>query len=125
MARVDPDDDAVRRYVVRQYRYDPQRRERRHVVVAAFDDEHEYEQCFRATSEELRRRKSAGEDVDAREHVSGIVLEPGDRQRAANGRLLIRAMRRGVPLGPWADELELPASISFVRSSRDSDPPAE
>jgi hypothetical protein len=100
MATVDPEDDTVRRYVVEQYRYDPQRRQRRHVVVAAFDNRREYEACLRATSDELRRREAAGEDVDSSEHVSGTVREPGHRQRAANARLLRRAMIRGVGLGP-------------------------
>jgi hypothetical protein len=37
MARVDPEDDTIWRFIACHYRYDPQRQERRHVVVAAFD----------------------------------------------------------------------------------------
>jgi hypothetical protein len=47
MARVDPDDDSRRRYIVKHYRYDPERRERRHVVVAAFDSRREYKASCR------------------------------------------------------------------------------
>jgi hypothetical protein len=35
MARVDPEDDSIERFIVRRYRYDSQRRERRHVVAVA------------------------------------------------------------------------------------------
>jgi hypothetical protein len=40
-ARIDADNDDLLRYVVRRYAYDPQRRERRHQIVAAFDNERE------------------------------------------------------------------------------------
>lgn len=56
VGRVDPDDDSLRRYIVRHYRYDPVRRERRHVVVAAFGSRWEFWACLDAISEEIRRR---------------------------------------------------------------------
>jgi hypothetical protein len=107
MARVDPADDSRRRYIVHHYRYDPERRERRHVVVAAFDSRWEYKACLQAESEELDRRRAEDMSIDRREQISGMVAEPGDRKRAADGRLLMRAQRRGVHLGPWVDELDL------------------
>ena len=112
VARVDPEDDSRRRYIVRHYRYDPDRRERRHVVVAAFDTRREFNACLRAASAEIERRKAAGEQVDPGEHVSGTVHEPGSRRRAANGRLVTRALRHGVPPGPWMDALEMPPNIA-------------
>jgi hypothetical protein len=112
VARVDPDDDSLRRYIVRHYRYDPERRERRHVVVAAFDRRREFSACFRAVSEEIERRKSAGEEVDPSEQVSGMVHEPGSRRRAANGRLVRRALSHGVAPGPWMDDLEMPSNMA-------------
>jgi hypothetical protein len=115
VARVDPEDDSVRRYVVHHYRYDPERHERRNVVVAAFDSSREFDACFRATSDELESRRAAGEDVDPREHVSGTTYEPGARRRAANGRLVVRALRHGVALGPWIDELEMPSNMALLR----------
>jgi hypothetical protein len=39
---VDPDDDETERYVVRLYAHDPQRHERRHQVVGAFDNKAEF-----------------------------------------------------------------------------------
>jgi hypothetical protein len=53
VAAVDPDDDTICRYVVRHYRYDPDRHERRHVVVAAFDNESEYDACLVASDDAL------------------------------------------------------------------------
>jgi len=112
VGRVDPDDDDVRRYVVRHYRYDPVRRERRHVVVAAFDSRREFVACLDAILEEIRRRRAVGESVDPGERVSGVVHEPGSRRRAANGRLVRRALSHGVAPGPWIDELELPSNMA-------------
>jgi hypothetical protein len=68
--------------------------------------------------------QAAGEDVDPREHVSGVVYEPGSRRRAANGRLVMRAIRHGVDPGPWIDELEMPTNIAVFRSTAGpGDPP--
>jgi hypothetical protein len=38
VAQVDPADHALMRFVVRRYRYDLERRQRRHVVEVAFDE---------------------------------------------------------------------------------------
>lgn len=117
MGRVDPEDDTLRRYIVCHYRYYPKRHERRHVVVAAFDSRREYDACLQAASDEIERRKAAGEDVHPSEHVSGTVHEPGYRQRASNGRLVMRALHHGVASGPWIDELEMPSNIAVFRAS--------
>ena len=117
MARVDPGDDSIERFIVRHYRYDPQRRERRHVVVAAFDNEPEFRACMQDVHAEIRRRREAGEPVDPCEHVSGTVHEPGYLRRAANGHLVMRAIRHGAT-GSWIEELELPSNMSVVRSER-------
>ncbi len=114
---MDPDDDSIERFIVCHYRYDPQRRERRHVVVAAFDGEREYRACFESVQADIRRRREAGEPVDASEHVSGRIYEPGYLRRAANGHLVMRALRHGAA-GPWIDELELPSNISVSRAER-------
>jgi hypothetical protein len=120
VARVDPGDDSIERFIVRHYRYDPQRRERRHVVVAVFDNEPEFRAGMESARAEIRRRRDRGEPVDPREHVSGIVHEPGYLRRAANGHLVVRAIRHGAA-GPWIDELEMPSNISVFRAGR---PPA-
>ena len=120
MARVDPGDDGIERFIVHHYRYDPQRRERRHVVVAAFDNEPEYRACILRVQAEITRRREAGEPVDRGEHASGVVHGPGYLRRAANGHLVTRALRHGAALGSIED-LELPSNMSIVRSER---PPA-
>jgi hypothetical protein len=124
VARVDPDDESLRRYVVRHCRYDPERRERRRVVVAAFNSRREFNACINAVSEEIDRRAASGEQVDPGEHVSGTVHEPGSRQRAANGRLVAGALRHGVAPGPWMDELEMPANMAVFRPSAGSGQPS-
>lgn len=114
MAEVDVSDDGIRRFVVRHYRYDPVRRERRHVVVAAYDNEREYAARLDAVDAEIRSRREAGHAVDLAEYVSGIVREPGDDQLAANGRLLSNAFKHGVTPGPWLNELELPQNVGVL-----------
>jgi hypothetical protein len=117
VARVDPADDGVERYVVRHYRYDAERRERRHVLVAAFDNEPEFLACMQAVRDDIERRRRDGEPVDPREHASGTLLEPGYTRRAANGRLAMRAISHGVAIGSWLDELEMPSNISIERAT--------
>jgi hypothetical protein len=119
VARVDPDDDSIERFIVRHYRHDPQRRERRHVVVAAFDNEREFQACMDGVQAEIRHRREAGEPAEQGEHASGVVHEAGYLRRAANGHLVTRAIRHGVA-GRWIEELELPSSMSVVRAERPS-----
>src|SRR5260221_13644696 len=68
-------------------------------------------------AEDLHRHRKAGQDVDPAERVSGTVREPGYGRRAANGRLVWSAVRRGA-LGRWAADLELPSSMFLQMSSR-------
>jgi hypothetical protein len=75
VARVDPEDDDVLRFIVQHYRYDPERHERRHVVVAAFDNEQEFLSCINTVRSEIEQRKRRGGPVDQREHASGAVHE--------------------------------------------------
>jgi hypothetical protein len=117
VARVDPDDDTIERFIVRHYRYDPQRRERRHVVVAAFDNEREFQACMDGVQAEIKHRREAGEPVERSEHASGGVHEVGYLRRAANGHLVTRAIRHGVA-GRWIEELELPSNMSVARAER-------
>ena len=117
MSEVDHDNDAKRRYVVRRYVFDPSRHERRNVVVAVVDDSREFEELLRRVSDDLRRRRAAGEAVDPRENVSGHVMEPGHLVRSANGHLVRRAVEHGV-WDPRLDRLELPSNISVMRAER-------
>ena len=115
-------DDGIRRFVVRHYRYDPARRERRHVVVAAFDNRREFNACFASVDAAIRNRCAAGERVEASEHASGIVREPGADRLAANGHLLRRAMEHGVDPRPWLDEMKLPPNIALLSNGDASGP---
>jgi hypothetical protein len=118
MAQVDPADDSIKRFIVRHYRYDPERRERRHVVVAAFDDEPAYQTRMQEVAAEIRHRRENEESFDRQEHASGTIYEPGYLRRAANGHLLWRAIRRGVsPAG--LEGLELPSKMSSETAVRD------
>ena len=117
MAGVDPDDDSIERFIVRRYAYDPNRHERRHQVVAAFDNEGEFMALITTLGEELERRRAAGDAMDPREHVTGVRFEPGYRRRAAAGHLVIRAIRHRVSLSDAVlDQLELPSNMSIIRS---------
>jgi len=114
VGKVDVSDDGIRRFVVRHYRYDPERHERRHVLVAAFDSDREYEDCLASVEAAIGARRASGERVDPREHASGTVREPGDDALAAKGRLVSRALRHGVSPGPRLDQVELPQNLAVM-----------
>jgi len=123
MARVAPDDDSVRRFLVRRYAYDPDRHERRHIVVAAYDNAGEFEEHFQRQNRELRGRRARGEPVDPREHVSGICLEPGDARRQAAARVVRAAIAHGVlPPDSLLHEARGATGFEFLRARR-VDPP--
>jgi hypothetical protein len=96
MAVVDPDDDGIRRYVVQRYAYDEARHERRHQVVAAFDNEAECLAHFESLNDEVKQRRASGEHVDPREYVSGTVLEAGHARMQRNARVIRNAIERRV-----------------------------
>jgi hypothetical protein len=121
LAEVDPEDDTIRRYVVRHYAYDPDRHERRHMTVAAFDNEAEFGALFGRLSEELRRRRDDSDEFDQREHYSGVVLEAGYSQLQQNGRLIRDAMARGVRIDRLLEELELPQNVGVAFAKIDDD----
>jgi hypothetical protein len=84
-------------------------------VVAAFDNQREFQRCLRAVSADIHRRRTAGEPIDAKEYASGITREAGDDQRAANGRLVTRAIRHGVSPGSRVERLAMPSNIAILR----------
>lgn len=105
MAAVPYDDDEIRRFVVHHYAFDPARNERRNMVVAVVDNVVEFEATCQRLREELQRRRASG-DADPREHLTGLVMEPGHLARAAEGHLLRRAVEHGVwPKHPASDDL--------------------
>ncbi len=122
MAEVDVEDDSIRRYVLWHYRYDPQRHERRNVVVAAFDDEREFLSCQELLQADINRRRDAGEGVDRREHVSGGVYEPDHLRRAAYGHLIRRMIEHGVDPRPWIDPDDVPGNMGLFGPESPSNP---
>src|SRR5437016_3404916 len=86
MGRVDPEDDTIERYVVFHYRYDSNRRERRNMIEAAFDDADEMVAHLRRERAALGERQDAGL-ADPKENYHGTVWPQGDRQRARQERL--------------------------------------
>jgi hypothetical protein len=118
VAQVDPENDSIRRFIVQHYRYDPERRERRQVVVAAFDNKREYRRFLEATAAELSRRQDAG-TAEAEEYVSGVVQEPGHERMQQKARLIARAAAHGVVAKDVADH-ELPRNVARLSSSRPS-----
>lgn len=117
MARVEVRDDRIRRFIVYHFRYDDERHERRRVVVDAFDNQREFNACFKEAQAEIERRRDRGEDVDPAEHISGGVREPGDDRRAANGHLVKRSAQHGVDARRWVEDLEMPSSMSMLSSN--------
>jgi hypothetical protein len=113
VAPVDPQDDNIRRHVVRHYSYDPERRERRHQTIGAFDRERQAIALLKKLSRQLQRRRSQHEAVDPAEHYSAITLEVGHQRLHQNARLLRAALRHGASV---ADGLELPPSVGILRS---------
>ncbi len=122
MATVDPDDDEIERYVIRRYAHDPQRHERRHQVVAAFDNEQEFRRLLETLTSELEHRRDAGEQIDPAEHYSGHRLEPGYGRRQRDGRALRGAIRRRVSISDeFIDRLDLPRHMFVSRHSPKED----
>lgn len=95
VAEVSIEDDGIRRFVVWHFRYDPERRERRNIPVAVFDNEREFIKRCDELSAELKRLRESSEDFDSWESISGVVLEPGHLERAKNSHLMKRAMAHG------------------------------
>jgi hypothetical protein len=88
VAQVDPEDDSIRRFVIYRYAYDPERRERRHQLVAAYDNVAEFER-------ELDRAHKTLTGLDRREHWTGTVKEPGHDRRARAAHLVRRCFEHG------------------------------
>lgn len=76
MGEIASTDDSVDRFVVLHYRFDAVRRERRNVVLAAYDTSEEMERHILRDSATLRELVTRGE-AEPREHVFGIVKRAG------------------------------------------------
>ena len=117
---VDPDDDSITRWVVRHYRYDESRNERRHVLVAAFDNEREFTKALGDVARDIEHRRHSG-SADPKEHATGDVMEPGDRRRAATGHMIRRALDHGVDVTAILEKEELPENMCVMRFEEEAD----
>jgi hypothetical protein len=115
MGEVSYDDDGTQRFVVRRYAFDSLRHERRHIVVAVVDNRREFEALCDRLNGDLQRRRAFGEAVDPREHISGVVMEPGYLARSANGHLVRRALAHGV-FPARLRSLDLPYNMGLVHA---------
>lgn len=88
LPEVDPHDEAIRRWVVQHYRFDPERHEHRIVTVAAYDNEADFEAAVEALRGVMRAR------VDSRDRIAP------NTSAAWSGRRATRPNRRaGAPSG--------------------------
>jgi hypothetical protein len=94
--RVDHKDDGICRYVVFHYRYDPERHERRNVLVVAFDDSDEMVEYIQGANATLKNQQANGL-VDPREHFHGTSWPAGSRERTRRERIELRRRRRNPP----------------------------
>lgn len=114
MATVDPEDDSITRWVVFHYRYDSQRRQRRHILVRAFDNPREFELAMSELGRQIAEGRGSA-DSDSREHVTGTVWEPGDRARAATGHMVRRAMEHGSDPSRILESGTLPSNMAIMQ----------
>ena len=79
MAQIDPQDESLDRWIVQRFRYDPDRRERRHVTEVAFDDRNEFEAYIDEAQRRLVREKAQGL-AESAERYTGVFHESGHRK---------------------------------------------
>ena len=120
MGQVDVDDDTICRWVIRHYRFDSARSERRDVVVAAYDDEAEYERELDVVSSRIRAEVLAG-TRSSREHVSGTVVHPGYQAAQARGHAVRRAVNHGADPRPLLSDGPLPTNMAVFGVDDDGD----
>jgi hypothetical protein len=93
VVEVDPTDDAIDRWIVTWYRFDPERHERRHTIVVAFDNTAEMEAEMARLNHQLRDRKRAGSSDDV-EWISAVFQHAGYKEDMAAQRLAWDVLRR-------------------------------
>jgi hypothetical protein len=122
VAQVDHEDDTIWRWVIQHYRFDPSRRERRNIVVAAFDNERQFLTEFDRHAEMIRDEIAAG-TRSSRESLSGVILEPGHLAAAARGHNARRAIEHGVSPERVLNTGALPHNMAVLTSTKDDTAP--
>lgn len=120
MGQVDPEDDTIWRWVIRHYRFDPSRNERRHVVVAAYANKAEYDLELDQYCSRIRAGISAG-TRSQREHVSGMAIHPGYRAEQARAHAVRRAMKHGADFRPLLSDGPLPSNMAVFGITYDGE----
>lgn len=82
---VDVKDDSLDRWYVNHYKYDPERKQVRHVFLKAFSNQKGQMKYFNMVNEELQARKMVDE-VPRHEHITGGHYEPGYHARVRENR---------------------------------------
>jgi hypothetical protein len=118
VGEVDSEDDAIWRWVIHHYRFDPERGERRNVVVAAYDNEREFEMEFERYNQRVRSEINAGARSEF-EHVSGVTRHPGYHAEQARAHLVRHAIEHGVDPRPRLQGGKLPSNVSIASFSSD------
>lgn len=118
VAEVDPEDDAVSRYTVRHYAYDPARQERRHQTIVAFDDRMQFEAHIDNANARLHALRAGDRDVESLEYYSGVFKPAGEDHHQRLRRIVQAAIEHGAqPPAEVVSELrELGDQISQSRS---------
>jgi hypothetical protein len=96
---VDPTDDSTIRFVLEHFRFDPDRNQRCNVVVAAYDNEAEFQVAFAEAQVELSKRQEEG-SAESLERLSGRVLQPDYSRNQSERRSAWRAATHGVHPSP-------------------------
>jgi hypothetical protein len=86
VAEIDPYDDQIDRWIVWHYRFDPARRQRRNVTVAAYDNVSEFEKCIDAHRHRLLAQQASGE-AEAVETIGGGYKPAGHQARMTARRV--------------------------------------
>lgn len=118
MAHVDHADDTIWRWVIQHYRFDPARRERRNVIVAAYDSETEFRAEFDRYVEMIRGEIAAG-NRSPQESVSGTTLEPGHLAASARGHNVRRAIAHGASPARILNSGPLPDNMAVFTFTQD------
>jgi hypothetical protein len=93
VVKVDAGDDTIDRWIVRWYRFDPERHERRHTIVVAFDNAAEMAAEVARLNHQLRDRKRAGMSEDV-EWISAVHHHVGYKDEMAARRVAWSVFRR-------------------------------
>ncbi|MFV0461687.1 MAG: hypothetical protein ACK5MP_00585 [Nostocoides sp.] len=115
---IDPEDDSLDRWIVRHYRYDPQRRQRRHVTVAAYSSRAEMNRAMDDLAGVIRDGIATGER-DTRESVTGVHHPPGHLAAQAVAHRVRRAVEHGVDPRLVLDGDRLPSNVAILSWSDD------